>query len=194
MRQLLTKISGPVALVVSVNDCKLDLRIDHNEDDLLIESYIMAASELCSEIVGKKLINETWKYSFQTVGFNNVVELPLLPVSSISEIQYYDSDNASQTLTISDFYLFNYDDVAIVEPKLNVTWPATYSRKDAFSISFVAGFGSDSTVVPESVKRAIRLIVAHWYEHRTSASEVNLNEIPYGVHHLLSIDRVGWVA
>lgn len=196
MKQLLTRILGAAGLPVGVAECKADLRIDHALDDELIESYILGASALCSEIVGKKLINETWKYSFQYVGtdVHNAVELPFIPVSSITEIQYFDKENTSQTLTVSDFYLFNYDDSAVVEPKLNVTWPATYSRKDAYSITFVTGFGVSGDQVPETIKRAIRLMVAHWYEHRAA---VNLNatpsEIPYGVNNLLASERVGWV-
>lgn len=193
MRELITRVSAAVALPVSVADCKADLRIDDTAEDDLIESYILAAGRLCSEIVGKKLITETWKFSLDSA-FSDLV-LPFTPVSAITEVQYFDENNASQTLSVSDFNLYNYDSEAVLEPVSDITWPTLYNdRRDALNITFTTGYGAASTDIPETITRAIRLTVAHWYEHRTAVSMgVTASEIPLGVHNLLAVERVGWV-
>nr|AKH46248.1 phiE125 gp8 protein [uncultured marine virus] len=196
MEQMYELLTPAIETPVSLSECKADLRIDDSFtlDDSLIESYILAASKLCSEIVGRKLIGETWKTSFEFV-CDGEIELPFTPVQSIEEVQYYDSDNVSKTLSVSDFYLFNYDDRSIIEPINTATWPQTYSRRDAISITFITGMGADGSAIPETIKRAIRLTVAHWYEHRTAVLVgLTAQDLPMGVEHCLNVERIGWCA
>lgn len=197
MNLLYTTITPPAALAVSVADCKQDLKIESGftMDDDLIESYIVAASKYASEVVGRKLINETIKVSIKNTCSNGSVVFPFAPVSSVEEIQYFDSDNVSQTLTVSDFYLYNYDDKSVLEPKNNIVWPSIYNRKDAINITFVAGYGADNTNIPVTITRAIRLLAAHWYENRTaSVVGVSITDLPFGIQNLLNSERRGWVA
>jgi len=192
MRELYSLVTAAVELPVSVDDCKSDLRIDGSTEDSLIESYIQAASKLCSEIVGRKLINETWKLSLKTA--SATIDLPFNPCSSITEIQYYDSDNNAQTLSTSDFNLYSYDDISQIETVSGFSWPQLYNRRDALNITFVTGYGAAASDIPDTIKRAIRLTVAHWYEHREGVvMGVTASEIPYGIHLLLNVERVGWV-
>ena len=166
MSLLFTVVTPAAALAVSLADCKLDLRVDTTAEDDLITSYINAASKLCSEISGRKLINETIKYSISCA--SSSVKLPFTPVSSITEIQYYDADDVSQTLTVSDFYLYNFDQETIITPKTNVVWPTVFSRRDAINITFITGYGAADTDLPDTISKAIRLLVAHWFENRTA--------------------------
>lgn len=191
MRELLSQVTAAATLAVSVDDCKADLRIDDTAEDALIESYIVAATKLCSEIVGRKLITETWKYSV-SCGFTEL-SLSLIPVGAITAIEYFDTDNVSQTMNVNDFLLYNYDDGAVLEPVIGFSWPSMYNRRDALNVTFTAGFGAASDI-PETITRAIRLTVAHWYENRTGVSMgVTPSEIPFGIHALLAVERVGWV-
>lgn len=194
MNDLYSLVTPAASYPVSLEDCKADLRVEHTNEDDLITAYIVAASRLCSEIVGRKLINETWKYSIPgTYGYP--VKLPFLPVSSIVEIQYYDTDNVSQTVDSANFYLYNFDRSAELHPILDFSFPSVYSRRDAINITFVAGYGDDATLIPSSITKAIRLLVAHWYETRVAATVgVEAKEIPFGVEMLLGVERTGWVA
>ena len=195
MSLLFTVVSGPATTPVSVDDCKLDLRIEDGFilDDELINSYIIAASKLASEIVGKKLINETIKLSLSK--FSTEMDLKFLPVYSVEEIQYFDENNDSQTISVSDFYLYNFDQEGCLVAKDTTTLPTTFLRRDAVNITFKAGYGETSENIPVTILKAIRLIVAHWYENRSqSIIGFSVAEIPYGVEVLLGTERTGWVA
>lgn len=191
----LSKLAGDIALPVSVESCKLDLKIQHNADDELLEDYIAAACALVggkSGIVGKVLTAETWQLKLRAA--SGCVVLPLSPVQSITSISYFDTENTAQTLDVEDFYLYGDEDTAFIEPKTGVVWPAVYARRDAITIRFVAGFGT-AAEIPKNITRAIRLIVAHWYENRTAVLVgVTAQELPMAVESLLGISRKGWSA
>ena len=210
MTLLVTLITAAAAQPVSVAECKSDLRIDAGvtiEDDL-ISDYIDAAARYCSEVTGRKLISETWKYGignepgkFVATPFKPVfnsfqpIELPFTPVSAIVEVQYFDADNVSQTLPLADFYLYNYDQSSVLAPVLNYEWPSFYERRDALNITFTTGYGATGADVPSNIKRAIRLLVAHWYETRTAVVVGTIvANVPFGVDAMLNVDRTGWVA
>jgi hypothetical protein len=44
--------------------------------------------------------------------------------------------------------------------------------------------------IPQTIVMAMLLLVAHWYEHRESASELNLKNIPLGVNALLDTEKL----
>jgi len=48
----------------------------------------------------------------------------------------------------------------------NGTWLKPGTRLGGIEIEFVAGFGDAPSDVPEPIRHALRLLVAHWYEVR----------------------------
>lgn len=192
---ILKKLAGDVELAVSVDDCKVDLKVEEDDEDLLIQDYILAACALVggkSGIVGKVLTSETWELKLGAA--SGCVVLPLTPVQSITSINYFDTENVSQSLDVDNFYLYGDEDSAFIEPKAGFVWPSVYNRRDAITIRFVAGFGAPADV-PANITRAIRLIVAHWFENRTAVLVgVTAQELPLAVESLLNISRKGWSA
>jgi hypothetical protein len=105
-------------------------------------------------------------------------------------MSYFDMDNVEQDLDIDDFIFVSRESDFYIEPKMGKSWPTAYPRDDAFTVVFVAGYDE----IPTNIQRAVRLIVAHWYEHR---KEVVLGQtatnIPMGADALMGISRTGWV-
>jgi uncharacterized phiE125 gp8 family phage protein len=190
---LLTLVTAAADYPVTTAEVKADLRIQHSAEDDLIEDYIAAATEYCQEVVGKKLVEQVWDYSIALPDGYGRVYFPLLPIAELISLRYYDLENAEQTLDLDDFYFYQFEDMAYIEPKTNIDWPSVYDRRDAITIQFKAG--TAAALVAPNIKRAIRLLVAHWYECRTAATiGVEVKEVPMGVNNLLGISRVGWVA
>jgi uncharacterized phage protein (predicted DNA packaging) len=43
-----------------------------------------------------------------------------------------------------------------------------------------------------SIRHALLMLVAHWYENREASTETALQTVPMGVDMLLGNERVGW--
>lgn len=188
----LQRTSAPAVAPVSLVDAKLHLRVDNTAEDDLITALIEAAvSHLDAQgVLGRAIITQSWA---QWVGQSpGSVRLLVGPFQSLTSVEYYDSDNALQTATLTDFETRLDGDFVIVKPKTGFAWPGAYSRDDAIKITYVAGYGNAGSDVPQSIRQAILLLVGHWYENRMAVSEASLKEVPLAVDALIGIERVGW--
>ena len=184
---LLNRTAAPTTSIVSLQDAKDHLRISDSVDDFYVSGLIYAADAMLEEMTGRAILTQTWALSVN--GTFDRLNLPKVPVASVSSIAYYDTDNASQTATVSDFYLFKEEDRAWLEPKPNVVWPSTYDREDALTVTFVSGY----TDIPATIRHAAMMLVAHWYETR-ALTQGDKAEVPYAVTSLVGLHRLGWAA
>lgn len=164
---------APAAYPVSLADIKRHCRAtDHTDDDADLQDYLDTAIEQLdgySGILGRALINQTWRLDLSA--FCDVMRLPLEPLSSVTGITYYDGDNASQTLSTDVYGVYTDARGPLVTLKYGQTWPATYTRADAVSITFVAGYGAAASNVPVRLKSAIKLHAADLYAARAASAE-----------------------
>lgn len=192
---ILKRTGDPAVVPVTVAECKTDLRVQHTAEDALIADLIAEATDYVDVpdgVVSKALITQTWTLSVRGP-VDGKISIPVTPVQSISSITYYDSDNVQKNLAVSDVSLYGDDYWAFLKPKPDMDWPSVYDRLDAITITFIAGYGDAAASVPRSIRRLIRLIVAHWYENRSATTDRNLKEMPLSVKSLVAINRKGWV-
>ncbi len=186
---------APTVAPVSLPEAKAHLQIDDNDEDGLILALIDAVTEHfdgANGALGKALITQTWTVSVKRPEDNSII-LPVTPVQSVSSIAYYDGDDNSQTLTVSDFYLYKTEDFAYITPKQGVTWPVTRNREDAFTVTYVAGFGGAADV-PQIIKQAILLMLRHWFDNRSATSDLTIKDVPLAVEAIVNRHKKGWVA
>jgi len=67
----------------------------------------------------------------------SAILLEMVPVGFIESISYYDRDNALQSY--EDWNLFSDAEPAELRQVLDTSWPTTYSRRDAVTITFWSG-------------------------------------------------------
>jgi uncharacterized phiE125 gp8 family phage protein len=53
-------------------------------------------------------------------------------------------------------------------------------------VRYVAGYAEDHTGVPQPLRHALRLLLAHWYANREAVSAGDLKELPVAVDALIS--------
>tara|TARA_Y100001963_G_scaffold88510_1_gene122293 strand:- start:1593 stop:2168 length:576 start_codon:yes stop_codon:yes gene_type:complete len=180
----LTLSSGPGVEPLTTAEAKSHLRVDTSDDDTLIDSLILASRHFVENYTGRQLIQATWV--LKRKGFVNELYLPRSPLSSVSSIQYVDEDGATQTLAASVYTVDADSNPGRVVIAYGQDWPNLRDQINNVTITFVAGYGTAVTDVPEPIRQAIRLLVAHYYETRepyiigTSASPV-----PFAVESLL---------
>lgn len=159
---------------------KTHLRVDYTYDDGYIDELIKAAVDLAERETGLDFWPKAWQEVFSAFP-SGAIFLTKRPVSSISLVSYYDSENEAQTVDSANFHQqLPTNTRAWIEPITNYVWPTTYIRPDAVTITYLTG---DS--FPDTFKQCVKLMVGEWYENRESATELKLNNIPLGVSRLL---------
>ena len=158
-------ITAPAAEPVTVTDAKKKMRIEHSDDDALIARLINVAIGFVDVrgALGKAMITQTWG---EWLAHPSVVYLSLGPVQSVLAIKYYDTDNALQTATLSNFHVLGTSGRTLVSPKTNYAWPTTFQCDDVIKIEYVIGYGDAAADVPETVRYALLMLVSHYYENR----------------------------
>ena len=188
----LSLVTGPAALPISLAEAKEQMRVEHEYDDATILRLINAAVAFVDVqgALGKAMITQTWA---QWVGMvPGTVTLFLGPVQSVSAIKYYDTDGNLQTATLSDFDIFGTPTKTTVAPKSGKAWPVAQNRPDAIRIEYVIGYGDSASDVPQTIRHALMMLVAHWYENREGAQERVLSDVPFGFNELIGIERGHW--
>jgi uncharacterized phiE125 gp8 family phage protein len=187
----LTLITPPAVTPVSAAEMKRWLRIDDDEEQAEIEAMIGDAVDHVdgwSGILGRAMIEQTWELTLDAFPACDI-QIPLGPLIGVTSIKYDDPDGIEQTLSASAYEVDNLREPGWVVPVSGTAWPSTIVAINAVRVRFTAGFGNDAASVPGSVKRALRLLIAHWYQNREGASATDLKEIPMGMHALLGTKR-----
>lgn len=177
---------------VSLTEARLHLRVDANEDSVLIESLIKAATNQAQIFTHRQFINATWKLILD--GFPTEIVVPRPPLSSVTSIQYVDTAGATQTLATAGYQVDTDTEPGRIREAYGQQWPSTRDEMGAVTVTYVAGYGATATSVPEDIKAAIKLLVAHWYENRepvvVGSTAVLL---PLTVEALLMQRRAWWI-
>lgn len=188
----LVRVTAPAALPISVAEAKAQMRVEGNDDDTIIERLVNAAVSFVDVqgVLGRAMITQTWG---EWLAPNpSTVLLSLGPVQSVSAIKYYDIDGVLQTATLADFNVFGTPNRITITPKTGKAWPVTQTRDDAIKIEYVIGYGASSTSVPQTVRHALLMLVAHWYENRETTQEKQMQDLPYGFMEMMNIERNSW--
>lgn len=194
--------SGPAVEPVTLGEAKAHCRVDHDDDDDLIDSLIVAArSHLDGQggILDRALVYQT--YDLFLDRFEPCIEIPLPPLVEIVEIEYSDETGALQTLSSSAWQviaggLFH----SKLLPAVDTSWPSVQDRPHAVRIRFTCGYVDgdaspvDLTAIPEPIRHAILMMVAHWYENREAiVVGANAETLPMAAGTLLAPWRAAHV-
>ena len=186
-------VSAPAVEPITVSEAKAQMRIEHSDDDALIARLIDVAVSFVDVrgALGKAMISQTWG---EWLGPNpSVVYLSLGPVQSVSAIKYYDTTNALQSDTLSNYNVLGTSGRTVVSPKTGFSWPTTFQRDDAIKIEYVIGYGATRADIPSSVRHALLMLVAHYYENREiELVGVNSKTLPFGFDDLIGTERASF--
>ena len=172
---------------VTTDEAKDHCRVTTAADDTLIGGLITAATTWAERYTRRQFITST-----ETQYFDDFADPMILEWSPLSSavVQYYDTAAVLQTLAAANYTVDTTASPGRIRLAYGYSWPAVYAILDAVLVTYVAGYGIAATV-PEPIKLAIKMLVAHWYEHRESHTDgFAVTEVPMAVKALLSTYRV----
>lgn len=186
-------VTAPAAALFTLTEVKAQCRVDHTDDDTLLTRLIDVGTSYLDGyrgILRRCLINQTWKINLD--GFcDDDIDLPLGNLVSITSVKYYDANNTQQTLSSSYYSAFQGPRGPYVSLNETYSWPVTYDRKDAVEITWVAGFGAAAANVPEAIRHAGLMYIAHLYDNRSTVSAgETVVEMPMAFHALVAPFRM----
>lgn len=186
----LTLVTAPTAEPVTLEEVKLHLRVDADDEDDLITGLITAAREYAEAVTQRAIPQQTWDLQADAFTCADEFYLPKAPCVSVTSITYLDTDGASQTLatTVYGTDLPTGPDARAgrIYLKYQQVWPQTRDIPNAVTVRFVAGYAGTNPV-PSSLKAAIKVLVATWYGPAREAVNIGniVTEIPMAVNALL---------
>lgn len=180
-------ITGPASEPVTRTEAKAHLRVDHADDDTMIDSIIAAARATCEDRLQRSLLEQTWEKQLDE--FPAAIALPRGPVLAITHIKYLAEDGTLTTLSAADYQLDTADaQMAYVLPVYGLDWPAVRDDINCVRVRYTAGYAS-AAAVPAPIKQWILLRVAGLYEYREAFAAADIRS-PAWVDGLLDPYRV----
>lgn len=172
-----------------MTDIKAHLRIEDSESDYEtdLNQLIQTANEWVFSNCHLSLINRTVTCYFDS--FDSPLKLPLFPIQSVSAVQYFDVNGASQT--VASYQTDLLQSPAKLCPAVGAEWPETQSEKvNPVSVSLISGYGATESSVPALAKHLIRLLVGHWFVNREAVGVGTTKEIEFSANELVKMIRV----
>lgn len=183
-------VTAPTSEPVTTAQAKTHLRVNHSDDDTLIDSMILRARAAVEEYTRRQLLTATYKVFLD--GWPDVIKLPKPPLQSVTHVKYYDSTNTLQTWSSANYQVDIYSYPARIVPVQGVSWPTIYSRLNPIEIQFVCGhLNTGADLVPYQAVLAMLQLLSHWYEMREATiSGMTVSEVPMSAQMLMDQIRI----
>ena len=187
-------LQEPAVEPVTLTEAKLHLRVDHSDEDGLIQGLIKLARQDVERMCTVALIEQSWSMALDYWP-DRTFEIRLWPVASVDSISWRDSAGDAHVVDPSTYAVDLASRPARIALVGGANWPdGELYPLGAVSIQFTAGFGADGTAVPARYKQAMLLLIGHYYENREATltgTGANVQLLPFGVTALLA-DDMAW--
>ncbi|MCX7338257.1 MAG: head-tail connector protein [Alphaproteobacteria bacterium] len=164
---MLTLIKPAGIEVVSLEEVKAQLRLDHVYEDEYLLSLIQASTNLVEDYLGRSLISQTWQLIHHQLiedGQKELTEI-YLPRPSLIEVLSVCSVRPNNIKHPIKRYMI---ETAHSLPKL-----VCQRSLGVVEVIYRAGYGDYPKHIPSSIRQAILLSVADFYENRANSSIQN---------------------
>lgn len=162
---------------VDLAEAKQHLRVLHGEEDALITALIIAAREWVENFTGQVLVRRDVTQRFD--GFSGLT-LHAWPIAdnAVPVISYTGADGG--LLAVDDGRLVLGNVSAQIAPAIGSAWPTSHG---SVIVTVEAGYATPEGV-PQSLKQAMLLLIAAWYNNREGVSDRPVTEVPFAVEAL----------
>ena len=160
---MLTIVKPAEIEVVSLAEVKAHLRLDHAFEDDYLLTVIQAATQSVESYLGKSLISRTWQLLWQPPAKregDGLVEITLLYPPLIEIVSVYKVLSGDRKQPLKRYGLETMSSM----PKLICA-----AAGEAVEVIYRAGYGDYPKNIPASIRQALLVRIADFYENRCSA-------------------------
>ena len=153
----------PSAEPWSVAEAKAFLRIEHDDDDAVIAALIAAARGHVEALSRRALLVQRWRFVLDAWPANGRLDPRMGPLRSVIAARVFDAANNAHSIDVATFVVDAAANV-IASPCWALPLPGRF--RAGIELDVELGYGALATDVPDALRHAIRMLVAHWYENR----------------------------
>ena len=153
----------PSAEPWSVAEAKAFLRVEHDDDDAVIAALIAAARFHVEALSRRALLVQRWRFVLDAWPANGRLDPRMGPLRSVIAARVFD---ARATLTALIHNLRRSMPLPTSSPRHAARCRCRAALPPASSSTSSSATDRARTDVPDALRHAIRMLVAHWYENR----------------------------
>lgn len=156
-------IEGPAVEPISLSEMKEYLRLDDDTQDDLVAGLVKAARLMVETASRRILIEQRWRVMLDRWPEDGRVVMPLSPLLAVDGITVSDASGVETEVPVASID----SDLAGDPPSIAVNnAPDPGKARNGIAIELRAGYGATPDTVPATLKLAIKILVAHWFENR----------------------------
>lgn len=167
----LSLVDAPEDEPITLEEAKLHLRLEIEDDDALVDGLIAAARERAEAVTGRQLLQATWELRLDRFPCEYEIRIPKPPLISVTSLKYVDTNGTLQTWDPVNYQVDApagpFAEPGRLQPVFGASWPsARTDTLNAVIVRFVAGYGDGGSSVPMAIRQAMKLMLSAWYERR----------------------------
>jgi uncharacterized phiE125 gp8 family phage protein len=156
-------LTAPAAEPLSLAEAREFLRVEHGDDDELIGALIAGARMHVEMQTRRALITQSWRLALDAWPESGRIDVRPAPLQAVIAARLYDAEGEARPLDLQSFVrVLDGTEIAFVPWAM----PAPERAFGGIELDLRVGYGDAGVLVPEPLRQAIRLLVAHWYENR----------------------------
>ena len=161
-------------------------------EDEKIFALITGARVLCEQRQNRAYITQTRTLTMDRFPiYAYPIEPPRPKLITVTTLKYVDTAGTQQIWDSSNYTVDIQSIPGRIYPVFGVIWPTPRAQRNAVEVIYTAGYGTTRADTPETVKQAMLLLLAHWFENREEIVLTGKPEtLPQAAEALLMIDRV----
>jgi len=164
-------ITEPLIEPITLDEFKIFAHIDGDDEDVILRGFISSARIATEEYLGRALLQQTIRM-LMDFWPGTVIELPKSPLISVDSVFTIDEDDIETSYSSSNYYFITESTPGKLIIKKSVIFPINTNRDyGGFGITFKAGYGTDISDVPSSIRGGIMLWAATIYATRVLDSK-----------------------
>jgi uncharacterized phiE125 gp8 family phage protein len=172
----------PSAEPLSLAEAKAYLRVEHDADDAIIAALVAAARGHVEALTRRALLLQSWRVVLDAWPRDGRLSLRIGPLRALLAARTFDAAGIPHAIDVQNFVL---DTAANVIASPCWALPAPGRSIAGIELDIACGFGATPADVPEPLRQAVRMLLAHWYDNRGVLSPGSA-PLPIGVAALLA--------
>jgi uncharacterized phiE125 gp8 family phage protein len=180
-------LTAPAVEPVSLAEAKAFLRVEHNDDDDVIEALASASRIHVETQTRRALVTQSWRLAFDAWPPDGRVPVVPGPLQELTAARVYDFNGTALAVDVQAF-VPDIGASALAFAPWAVPSPGRLAA--GIELDVVVGYGDAAADVPEPLRQAIRLLNAHWYENRGLAALGTVTVLPTTVAALIAPYRM----